>query len=182
MKVSSEYTYKNSAGDKPCTVLLTDYNLVLQSDGRERSIPYANIASVRLCRSRNRFMTIIQPDGQPAITISNQYYLSAREREDRSRQYATFVRILHFHLKDKSAPEYVCGKHLHRLITGACVLVVLSFAAAFILQYYNLNPVSTWGMALLISGVALLTLIAANWGRFPNIYKPDQIPFQFLPQ
>lgn len=182
MKVSAEYTFKNSAGDKPCTVILTDYDLIVQTGGGERSIPYANIASVRLCRSRNIFTAVIQPDGQSAITISNQFYLSGREREDRSRQYATFVRILHYHLKNKSAPEYVCGKHLHRLITLACVLVVLSFALAFVLEYLNLNPLSTWGLALLISGVLLLILTATNWGRFPNIYKPDQIPFQFLPQ
>ncbi|TXH25571.1 MAG: hypothetical protein E6Q96_08995 [Cyclobacteriaceae bacterium] len=182
MKVSAEYTYKNGAGEKPCTVSLTDYNLIIQTGDQIRSIPYANIVSVRLCRSRNRFTAIVQPDGQPSITISNQFYLSGREYEDRSRQYATFVRILHFHLKDKSTPEYVCGKHLHRLITWACILVVLSFAVAFVLDYFNQNPFSTWGLALLISGVMLLILTATSWGRFPNIYKPDQIPFQFLPQ
>ncbi|MBN8652828.1 MAG: hypothetical protein J0L67_15450 [Cytophagales bacterium] len=182
MKVSAEYTFKNSISDKPCTVILTDYNLIVQKGGDERSIPYANIASVRLCRSRKRFTAVIQPDGQVPITISNQFYLSGREREDRSRQYATFVRILHFHLKDKSAPEYVCGKHLHSLIIWACILVVLSFALAFVLEYLNLNPISTWGLALLISGTMLMILTATSWGRFPNIYKPDQIPFQFLPQ
>lgn len=182
MKVSAEYTFKNRANEKPCTIILTDYNMVVQTSGSERSIPYANITSVRLCRSRNKFTTIIQPDGQASVTIGNQFYLSTREREDRSRQYATFVRILHFHLKEKSAPEYVCGKHLHRLITWACVLVVLSFALAFVLEYLNMNPLSTWGMALLISSAMLLTLMATSWGRFPNIYKPDQIPFQFLPQ
>lgn len=182
MKVSAEYTYKNSAGEKPCTVKLTDYNLIVQTDGRERSIPYANIAEVRLSRSRNRFIIIIQPDGQSAITVSNQFYLSGREREDRSRQYATFVRILHFHLKEKSTPEYICGKQLHRLITWACVLVVLSFATAFVLEYLSVNPFSTWGLALLLSAGSLLILVVSNWGRFPNIYKPDQIPFQFLPQ
>lgn len=182
MKVSAEYTFKNSAGDKPCTVILTDYNLIVQKGDYERSIPYANIASVRLCRSQKKFTAVVHPDGQSAITISNQFYLSGRECEDRSRQYATFVRILHFHLKDKSTPEYVCGKHLHSLIIWACTLVVLSFALAFVLEYFNLNPLSTWGLALLISGALLLILTATNWGRFPNIYKPDQIPFQFLPQ
>lgn len=182
MKVSTEYTFKNSAHEKPCTVSLTDYNLIVQMDGSARTVPYAMITAIRLCRSRNRFKVIVQPDGQPAIAISNQFYLSGRECEDRSRQYATFVRILHFHLKSKSATTYMCGKHLHRLIGWACGLVVLSFVAAFVLEYFNLNPFSTWGVALLFSAVSLLILVALNWGRMPNIYRPDQIPFQFLPQ
>ncbi|HMR56011.1 MAG TPA: hypothetical protein PKC10_01755 [Cyclobacteriaceae bacterium] len=181
MKMSTEYSYTNKAGDKPCTVFLTEYNLIVQSNGKDRSIPYANITSVRLCRVRNRFSAIVQPDGEPSVTISNQYYTPNNTCEDRSHQYATFVRILHFHLRGKSAPEYICGKNLGGLITWACILVVLSFALAIVLEYLELNPISAAGLGLLMSGVALFLLGATSWGRFPNIYKPDEIPFHFLP-
>lgn len=182
MKGQTEYSYNNRAGEKPYTVFLTEYNLVVHLNGKERSIPYANITSVRLCRSRNKFSAIVQPDGESPLTISNKFYGTNNQCEDRSRQYSTFVRILHFHLRGKSAPEYVCGKNLSGLVTWACILVVVSFALAIVLNYLELSPISTAGLGLLTSGVALFILGATSWGRFPNIYKPDEIPFQFLPQ
>ncbi|MBX2899621.1 MAG: hypothetical protein KF775_08220 [Cyclobacteriaceae bacterium] len=181
MKASAAYTFKNSANEKPCTVLLSDYNLMIQTNEAERSIPYANVTSVRLSRTRNKFLITIQPDGQLPVTVSNQYYLSGRTYEDRSRQYTTFVRILHYHLKEKSTAEYECGSKLNALVTWGCVLVLLSFGVALVLEYLRLSPLNFIGLAILVSMGALGLLVLFNWGRFPNIYKPDQIPLQFLP-
>lgn len=182
MKIPPTYTYKNSAAEEPVTAILTDYNLIIQTGEQERKIPYANIMAVRLIRSRKRFAIIIQPDGQAQFIISNLFVVSNRAWEERSDQYAAFVRLLHLHLKEKSVTEYMCGKQLHKLIAWACALVVVSFAATFVLDYLQLISVNAIGLAVFISCGVLLTLVIANWGRFPNIYNPDRIPFRFLPQ
>ena len=182
MKVSGEYTYKNSLSEKPCTAILTEYNLTLQSEGQERVIPYANILTVRLCKSKSRFKAVIQPDGQQPIIITNQFYLSSREREDRSRQYSTFIRILHFHMKDKSTAEYTCGKNLKNLLIWACSAVLVAFIFSFVLEFLQMNPVNSNMLAVGLSILSIVLIIFLNWGRLPNVYRPEDIPLQFLPQ
>lgn len=182
MKVSGEYTYKNSLSEKPCTAILTEYNLTIQSEGQERVIPYANILTVRLCKSKKRFNAVIQPDGQQPITITNQFYLSGREREDRSRQYTTFIRILHFHLKDKSTAEYTCGKNIKNLLTWACSAVVVAFIFSFVLEFLQMSPINSNMLAVGLSLFAVAFIVFINWGRLPNVYRPENIPLQFLPQ
>lgn len=181
MKISGEYTYKNSLAGKPCTAILTDYNLTIQSDGREQIIPYANILSVRLSKSKNKYRAYIHPDGGSPIIITNQFYLSSSEHEDRSPQYATFIRILHFHLKDKSTAEYACGKNLKNLLTWACGAVLVVFIVSFVLEFLQMNPVNSIVLALGLSFLVIAILVGLNWGRFPNIYRPENIPLQFLP-
>jgi len=181
MKISGEYTYKNSVADKPCTAVLTDYNLTIQSDGREQIIPYANILSIRLCKAKNKYRAYIYPDGGSPITITNQFYLSGSEHEDRSSQYATFIRILHFHLKDKSTAEYMCGENLKNLLTWACGAVVVVFIVSFLLEFLQMNPVNSIILAVGLSFLAIALIVVFNWGRFPNIYRPENIPLQFLP-
>ncbi|MBL7870209.1 MAG: hypothetical protein JNM78_01255 [Cyclobacteriaceae bacterium] len=182
MKVSGEYTYKNSLSDKPCTAILTQYNLTIQSEGQERIIPYANILTVRLCKSKKKFSAVIQPDGQQPITITNQFYLSHLEREDRSHQYTTFIRILHFHLKDKSTAEYTCGKNIKGLLIWACSAVVIAFIFSLVLELLQLSPINSNILAVGLSLLAIGLIIFLNWGRLPNVYRPENIPLQFLPQ
>jgi hypothetical protein len=182
MKVSGEYTYKNSLSEKPCTAILTEYNLTIQCDGHERVIPYANILTVRLSKSKTRFKLIIKPDGQEPIIITNQFYLSSREREDRARQYSTFIRILHFHLKDKSTTEYTCGTNIKNLLIWACSAVVVAFIFSFVLEFLQMSPINSNMLAVSLSLVAIGFIIFLNWGRLPNVYSPENIPLQFLPQ
>lgn len=182
MKVSGEYTYKNSLSEKPYTAILTEYNLTIQSEGQERVIPYANILTVRLCKSKNRFKAVIQPDGQQPIIITNQFYLSNHEHEDRSRQYTTFIRILHFHMKDKSTAEYTCGKNIKSLLVWACSAVVVAFILSFVLEFLQMNPINSNMLAVCLSLFAIVLIVFLNWGRLPNVYRPEEIPLQFLPQ
>lgn len=181
MKISDEYTYKNSVADKSCTAVLTDYNLIIQSDGRDQIIPYANILSIRLCKSKRKYRAYIYPDGGSPIIITNLFYLLGNEYEDRSHQYATFIRILHFHLKDKSTAEYICGKNLKNLLIWACGAVVVVFMVSFLLEFLQMNPVNSIILAVGLSVLAIALIVVFNWGRFPNIYRPENIPLQFLP-
>ena len=70
-------------------------------------IPYAVINEVVLNRNPSKqFRTRLLPDGGKPIVITNTYHTSSKDVEDRSRAYATFVRVLHFHLKDKSKAKF----------------------------------------------------------------------------
>lgn len=91
----------------PTTICLAEYNLTVKNGKQETVIPYAVINEVVLNKaSHKQFRTRLLPDGGKPIVITNTYYTSSRDVEDRSRAYATFVRVLHFHLKDKSRARF----------------------------------------------------------------------------
>ena len=102
-----EYTFRPSLDDMPTTICLAEYNLTIKKGKQETVIPYAVINEVVLNKApRKQFRTRLLPDGGKPIVITNTYQTSAKEVEDRSRAYATFVRVLHFHLKDKSKARF----------------------------------------------------------------------------
>ncbi|MBP9925362.1 MAG: hypothetical protein KBF45_05175 [Cyclobacteriaceae bacterium] len=181
MKISEEYMYKNSLSEKPQTIILSDYSITIKSESNEKVIPYANILSVRLSKRKGIYSAVIQPDGQGPIIVTNQFYLSSHEREDRSRQYATFIKVLHFHLREKSVAIFTCGNNLGNLLIGACVAVVLAFIISFGLDLLNVSPINSNILAVMLSALSVSLIVAANWKNFPNIYRPENIPLQFLP-
>jgi hypothetical protein len=101
-----EYTYRASLNEMPTTICLTAYSLTVKRGKHEVTIPYAAIDDVVLKNSGKLFTTRLVPEEGKPILITNTYHTSAREVEDRSRAYATFIRVLHFHLKDKSKANF----------------------------------------------------------------------------
>jgi hypothetical protein len=176
-----EYTFKNNFAEKPVTVILGEYSLSIQTDGRETLIPYANIISVRLTKSGKRFVTIIKPADQPEVQISNQYRHSNNLAEDRSPQYVTFVRVLHVHLKEKSMAYYVCGNNLQNILLASCASVIVAFGLSYVFDNVQLNPFNNNVTALILSLLSISLIAILNWGHFPNVYKAENIPLQFLP-
>jgi hypothetical protein len=176
-----EYTFKNSLSEKPVTVVLSEYALTYQCDGRETLIPYANILSVRLKRSGKKFVAIIKPADQPEVQISNHYVVENNQTKDRSPQYVTFVRVLHFHLREKSMAYYVCGNNLQNILLAACALVIIAFGISYTMDSFQLNPINSNITALILSFLSITMIAIVNWGHFPNVYKPEEIPSQFLP-
>jgi hypothetical protein len=176
-----EYTFKNSGSKKPVTVVLSEYALTYHCDGSEILIPYANILSVRLKRSGKKFVAIIKPADQPEVQISNHYVGENNQTEDRSPQYVTFVRVLHFHLREKSMAYYVCGNNLQNILLAACAFVIVAFGLSYTMDNFQLNPFNSNITALILSFLSIALIAIVNWGRFPNVYKPENIPSQFLP-
>ena len=102
-----EYTFRPSLSEMPTTIFLAEYNLTIKKGKEETVIPYAVINEVVLNKDNGKhFRTRLLPDGGKAVVITNTYYASPKEIEDRSRAYSTFVRVLHFHLKDKSRAKF----------------------------------------------------------------------------
>jgi hypothetical protein len=174
-----EYIFKNSYTAEPITIVLSEFSLSLVSCQKEKLVPYASILSVRLKKSGKKFHLIIKPSDQPEIVISNTYIISRDKVEDRSPQYTTFVRVLHFHLREKSMAYYICGNSLQRILLTSCASVIVAFGLSYSLA--NLLPYNSNLIALGLSflGIALIAIV--NWRHFPNVYKPENIPSQFLP-
>ncbi|MCU0418363.1 MAG: hypothetical protein MUC38_01800 [Cyclobacteriaceae bacterium] len=176
-----EYNYKNSVSAPASTVVLGELNLVIKKGDHERVVPYARITSVRLDCSQGLYQVFLAIDDQPELMISNRFYFSNGTFEDRSRTYATFVRVLHFHLKEKSHSQFRAGWSRARiqLTLGLALLVAVNAALMLALLNVSLLPGAWQPMAivLLALGVAYLRIQP----RLPRSYAPPEIPFQFLP-
>lgn len=176
-----EYTFKNSHAEKPITLVLSEYSITVRTDGREKIIPYGDIQSVCLKRSGRKFFTIIKATNQPEIYISNHYWLSGNETDDKSREYVTFIRVLHFHLRTKSQAYYVCGNNLRPIFFAAGFSIIAAFGISYTLENFQLNPFNSMVTSLILSTLGIFVIALLNTGRFPKVYIPENIPLQFLP-
>ena len=170
-----EYTFKNNLGD-PITVIVSEYSLSCLVDGKELMIPYANIHSIRLSRSGKNFFTTITPSGQAEIQIvSNSFY---GEEKDGS-QYTSFVRILHVHLREKSLAYYVCGNKIQNILFAACASVLVAFGFSHSISKFSFYQSDVLSITLTFLAIGVIAIVNRN--QFPNAYKPENIPSQFLP-
>lgn len=171
-----EYICKNSISDKPCSVKLYEHHLEWQRGNKSGTFDYTNIVAVRLQRNRKKFVIHIQSDYQGAITLSNRYYLSNLKFEDRSRQYNTFVRVMHHHLMKNSTASFFTGTSWNRLALWAG----LTFLGAWIFQVAL--AAESGALWIILVDVALALLVAVSvFVKCPRVYSPENIPLEFLP-
>jgi len=153
----------------------------VQYKGDEQLVAYASITELRLTKSNSTYRAIISVDGSKGIEVSNRLYHPDGNVEDRSRQYETFIRVLHFHLKEKSFTHFVAGCSWVRAIGVVIGSLILSVAISFALDWINLSFVDPFTMSLLFSTLSLGFLVATFWPSLPKRYSPTEIPTQFLP-
>jgi hypothetical protein len=177
-----EYTFKNSGSEKVQTIILNQYNFTIHSQGKEERIPYVNITSVRLSKTAGKLFKItIRPEGHEPISITNKYFLPDGKFEDRSRQYTTFVRVLHYHLKEKSSPVYSTGFSLNLLMAWCLISAFASFFISFVSEYMEVSLLNPFLQAAILTLLIVVIVVAINRGRLPKTYSPGEIPFQLLP-
>ena len=177
-----EYSFRNSVGELPTTILLTDQVLTVKQGNDEFSVPYLGVIQVNLDKVGPKvYRAVLHLEGQRPIVITNRYHAGPLTVEDRSRAYSTFIRVLHYHLKDKSRASYASGSDASRLWTQ----VIIAAAAAFVLSFTGellgfrfLNP---FIQGAILSGVMGLVILAFRAGHWPKAYKPTEIPMRFLP-
>lgn len=172
-----EYICKNSIHDKPCSVKLYEHHLEWQRGSKSGTFDYTNIVAIRLQRNRKKFQINIQSDYQGDLTLSNRYYLSSLKFEDRSRQYNTFVRVLHHHLMKQSTASFFTGTSWNRLMLVVCLI----FIAGWIFQVTLTGPEGTSVWVILVDlALALLGAIYV-FAKYPRSYSAESIPLDFLP-
>lgn len=176
-----EYTFKNTARDQAHTILLNDYNMTIRSGQVEAIIPYANITNMRLCKVSDDHFRMIVSYNDKALIITNQFVADSGGTENQSRLYATFVRVLHFHLKDKSTAHYKTGcsrEKLWRLAMGA---TLASFILCFVADYLGFNIINPYLDASILSVCFIGLLFVMQLGSLPKDYSATNIPFELLP-
>jgi hypothetical protein len=176
-----EYVFNNHPSQSPSTILLSEFNMSVQHKGDEKLIAYPSVTQVRLTKSKSVYRAIISIDESKPIVVTNQLYHSDRRIEDRSRQYETFIRVLHFHLKEKSATRFVAGCSWVEAVGVVVCSLLLSVVISYGLDSLNLSFVDPFAMSLLFSTLTLGFLAATFWPSLPKRYKPTEIPSPFLP-
>jgi hypothetical protein len=176
-----EYLFKNSVSHKPSTLVLSEFNMSVQSMAEERSISYASIVSLRLSKSNSFYKAIITADGETPIQITNRFYRSDGSFEDRSRQYETFIRVLHFHLKEKSGADFCTGCSWGKMILAGISTIFGALVLSLGLYFLKINFIDVVTQSFLLATLFIGFLLAAFWPHFPKAYQPEHIPSQFLP-
>src|SRR5688572_82094 len=111
-----EYTFRNSPTELPTTLFLSDEVLTIKAGKEQFSVPYLGVNQVNLDRvSAKVYRAIIHLEGHSPVVITNQYCVDSVAVEDRSRGYSIFIRVLHYHLKDKSKASYASGSDASKL-------------------------------------------------------------------
>jgi hypothetical protein len=171
-----EYIFKNTASQKPQTILLSELTMHVQSALREKTISYTSVLSVRLTKSNDFYKTTIALDNDRPIEITNRFYHPDGSFEDRSRQYETFIRVLHFHLQEKSSAQFCTGCSWGKLILAGIATMAISFVLSLALYFLKINFIDLVAQSFLIAALFMGFLLAAFWPLFPTY-----IPSQFLP-
>jgi len=177
-----EYTYQKSASDLPCTALLNEYLITFRTSKEETAIPYSMIVEVKLIReSDKKFKTVLELNDGHIYTIANYSFTPDKEIEDLSRAYTTFIRVLHFHLKDKSKATFTSGNPARKTWNRVTLSIIVSFLISFTAEFFGVglvNPIVQAVVLIIMMGIVILAL---NMGRWPRHYQPTDIPLEFLP-
>jgi hypothetical protein len=178
-----EYTFRNSAKEDAQTVRLNDYSLSVRSGQNTITIPYANITGVRLCKiNSSMYKMTLQLEDHKSLIITNRYVVKGNHIEDQSRLYSTFVRVLHFHLKDKSKAVYSSGCNMDSVWKWGIAAVVFSFAISFATEFMGFKIMDAYLEATILTGVFALVIFLFHAGQLPKAYTSTDIPLNLLPE
>ncbi len=176
-----EYVFKNSVSHKPCTISLSEFSMKVQSATEEKNISYASFLSIRLSKSNGIFKTMIKIDGDKHIEITNRFYRLDGSFEDRTRQYEIFIRVIHFHLKEKSDAQFCTGCSWRKVFLSTTSSILAALSLSLLLHLLNINFIDLATQSFLFITLFLGFLFAALWPNLPKTYLPTHIPSQFLP-
>ena len=173
-----EYICKNSFYEKPCTVYLYEYSLEWQRGEKNVKIPYANIVSVLLKKRGKKFSIQIESDYQGTFIVSNRFYLSGVQYEDRSRQYTTFVRMLHLHIAKQMTTSFFTGTSMKKwsFFSSASLMIVIAFQ--MLISIFP-DEIKLW--ITLVNIALAVALLFVSVKLYPRPYSGNEIPLHFLP-
>lgn len=177
-----EYAFRNSPAELPTTLHLSDEALTVRTGKQQFSVPYLGVNQVNLDKVNAKlYRAIVHLEGRSPIVITNRYCVDAVTVEDRSRGYSIFIRVFHYHLKDKSKAMYASGSDSGRLWTQVVIAAAISFVLSFVGEFFGvrfLNPFAQGAILSLVMGGLIFAWRAGHW---PRSYNPTEIPLRFLP-
>jgi hypothetical protein len=177
-----EYTYQKSVSDLPCTALLNEYTITFRTSKEENAIPYSMIVEVKLMRESDKiFETVLELNNGRTYAIANYSFNPDKKTEDLSRAYTTFIRVLHFHLKDKSKATFTSGNPARKTWNQVTLSIIISFLISFTAEFFGVSLVNPIIQAVVLIVMMGIVILAINMGRWPRQYHPTDIPLEFLP-
>jgi hypothetical protein len=177
-----EYVFKNSFKAKPVTVVLKPFSVHVQMAGSEIKIPYAQITAVRLSRRNGKlYKAVIDIQDSDPLVITNRFYISEGDFEDRNAPYSIFMRELHRSLKDKSDAVFLSGISYNSLAIRFLIGCFAAALIAFIAEFLGFAPVNSLLLALSISVTVAVAMLFYQRRDIAKQYNPADIPLQFLP-
>lgn len=177
-----EYSFRNSASDELTAVVLGDYYCTLKKGQKEEIISYASILSVRITKSSARiYKMFLQPDAHKPIIINSLSYDKNGKEIDQSREYALLVRVMHHHLKEKSAAVFSTGGSGEKIWLLAGISVIISFAICVAADFFGFSVMNPYVESLILSLLGIGVVMGLNAHNMPKPYEPAEIPIQFLP-
>jgi hypothetical protein len=176
-----EYTFRNSPRSEACTVILTESAVMVRAGGAERSISYDSILQVQMLSRKQQFQTTLYTLEGESLVITSCFFNEQGVAEDHARAYATWVRVLHFHLKDKSKAVFFAGVRFSKLGLAMLMAVALSFAISVVASYQGIGLGNPWVEGAVLAALAAAVIAVANKHQWPRSYEPTAIPLEYLP-
>ena len=176
-----EYTYRTRPHENLVQVEINPYQLIIREKGKDRSIPYPNITDVRLERKGNFYCTHIHSLDFGSLRITNRLYTESNQFQDQSRQYFTFVRVLHYHLSTKCSAEFYSGWKPQQVLLKFILLFTVSAILYSVEDYFDVLAIGPLVTPSLLLGLGALLLITPYLGNWPKAYHPSDIPLNMLP-
>jgi len=143
-------------------------------------MPFTSISRVQLGRS-GAGCTCKLTGEQHTLVIQSRSYQQGSLRVTQTRAYTTFIRVLHYHLREKSRAEFVAGMNTRQGMTTAIFFSMSAFLFFFLTSVlpFSLEPV-----VASMTGAFLTTnlFIWVMKYQFPKPYLPDNIPAGMLPE
>lgn len=155
--------------------------MILQSAGDEKHVGYADVTRVRLRHAQGRYLMLITFKDSETLEISNKYYLTDTEPEDRSRQYGAFVRLLHFHLSQKGNTAFSSGQGSGIIILWTIVAAFTACFLSFVGEFTGIGSGYLFAQTVALTVVIAGSIMMINWKRFSKPYEASSIPTQFIP-
>lgn len=177
-----EYIFRNSPREEEVVVRLSDFSITIHCGKTDSVIPFASITSVRLRKGSNSlYKIILHHDTNKPLVITNQYFTKDGTFEDRSRMYSTFVRVLHYHLKDKSTAVYASGCSKGMICKVALISLILSFSMSFAADFLGFRLLEPYFEALILTFITSAIIFFLFVGQLPKEYASTDIPLNLLP-
>jgi hypothetical protein len=175
-----EFTCLHNRGNNLLHCQLTEFSMVITSENSRMEIPYLAIYKITVHKAGRYFYATIWAEGFKPVYVSNKTVEDKRVVEQ-SPAYATFLRVLHFHLKKKGSKPLIRAATASTKIwlSASLFISVLLFVAYFfggLLNVAYLNYIFT-GLMVFLSLFATLTLLAfvktsKSEEEFPAGYLP----------
>lgn len=147
------------------------------------TIPYSTIEQIHLKRSGSRCTLLIYPRSGNVVCITNRFYQTRYHYDDYSRAYAAFVRVLHYHLRERSTTHFRCGTPAGKVLGIATLLIALGLSIAFLMSVLHAgSSLLDWVFVAISALVGSLVVGRILWNRMMKAYTPDNVPLQYLPE